>query len=343
MSLIEEIVNINISRATIGAESININSLLIIGDTNKAKNGQSRVKTYSSLTEVVSDFASTTKEYKAAASYFGQDPKPTRLLIGQVIDNSESFAAAYTAITLANNNFYGVMAATDDADSIAAIATAVEAENRIFGVSSSNIKAYDTTDSTSVFYKVKDKKRTFSFFNVAASSSYPEAAWFGVMLTKDAGSASWAYKNLSGVAADIFSTDQRTKTSTRNINYYTALAGREVTLEGKLMSGEFIDTIVGLDWITFELRTNIANALITSGKIPFTNAGIGVIESMVRNSLNLAGEREIVDANTIKVSVPDVRNVSETDRAARILPDVKFEARLAGAIHKVTIKGTVTI
>jgi hypothetical protein len=42
------------------------------------------------------------------------------------------------------------------------------------------------------------------------------------------------------------------------------------------------------------------------------------------------------------VTVPDVVDVSVTDKEDRILRDVKFTGTLAGAIHKVIISGVVS-
>ena len=42
------------------------------------------------------------------------------------------------------------------------------------------------------------------------------------------------------------------------------------------------------------------------------------------------------------VTAPAVADVSAGDKTARTLPDVDFDATLAGAIHKVEISGTVS-
>ena len=342
MSLIDEIVNINISRATSSIDSVNTNNLLIIGKTNKDLTV--RVQEFGSLSEVAAVFNDATPEHKAASTYFAQSPKPNKVLIGQCLGN-ETYAAAYPKIALENSNFYGVMIVSDVQADILAIAALVEAENRLFGVSSLDPKTIVSGDVSHTANKLKtaNNNRTFCIYNTAAAPNFPEAAWFGLMLSKDAGSATWAYKNLNGVTADKLTTDNRTILSANNANYYVSFGGVDIMLDGKTAKGEFIDVIMGLDWLTFNLQAKVANALLNSDKIPFTNAGIGVIESMVRNSLNEAAERNIIDATTIKVSVPDVRDVSVESRTARILPNVKFEARLAGAIHKIVINGTVTV
>lgn len=345
MSLLDEIININISRDSVSISSSTLSTLLIIGDSKKASSDESfRVKSYGGLLEVVADYANDTDEYKAASLYFGQAIKPTKLLIGQALNN-DPFVAAYTKITQINNDFYGVMITSKDSVSILAIAAAVEADTKLFGTSSNDANILISTNTTNIIYKLKNlnRSRSFALYNGGADVSYPEGAMFGLMLSKDAGSATWAYKTLGGVTSDKLTKANRDVITGFNGNYYVPLGEVDITLTGITSKGEYIDIIQGMDWLTANMQTKIANALISSNKIPFTNAGIGIIESMVRNSLNEAAERDIIDSSSIIVTVPDVRNVSAEDRGNRLLNNVNYQARLAGAIHKITIQGTVTV
>ena len=51
----------------------------------------------------------------------------------------------------------------------------------------------------------------------------------------------------------------------------------------------------------------------------------------------------ILQADSIEVTVPLYKDVEQADRLNRKLPDVKFSAVLQGAIHTVTIDGTVSV
>ena len=349
MPLIDNYININITRGKLGVNSSSLNTLLIIGDTKKAvaENTLPLVKSYGSLAEVAVDYTNTANpEYKAASSYFGQDVKPTKLLIGRVIgtQQTDTFAAAYPKITLANNDFYGVVITSKvEADQLA-IAGLVEADNKIFGVSNENVIMLDGGDTNSLAYKTKNLNllRTYVTYNGLASNTYPEAAWTGKMFSKDAGSATWAYKNLSGVVADKLTSANVTGLQTNNCNFYVSFGGVDSTFDGKTAVGEFIDIVQGSDWLTANMQAKIANAFLNADKIPMTNQGIGILENMVRASLNEASERNIIDGQSIIVTVPDVLAVSPADRLARKI-NISFEARLSGAIHIIGIKGTVSV
>jgi Protein of unknown function (DUF3383). len=84
--------------------------------------------------------------------------------------------------------------------------------------------------------------------------------------------------------------------------------------------------------------------MANSKKIPYTAAGATIIESEIRAQLN-DGIRVggLADNPSPVVRVPDVLSVAPNLRAQRIFEGIEFEARLAGAIHFVKIRGTVTV
>jgi len=190
MSLIDEIVDITIKRDTIGITSAGLNTLLILGDSKKADQDVKRVKAYGNMSEVVLDYAANKPEYRCANLAFGQSQKPTKILIGQCF-NLEAFAEAYTKVSLENNDFYGVVITSKASENQLAIAGLVEAEERIFGLSSDDSNILNPNDTTNILHQLKalNRQRTFVIYNKDADLIYPEAAWFGLMFTKEAGSA----------------------------------------------------------------------------------------------------------------------------------------------------------
>jgi len=44
-----------------------------------------------------------------------------------------------------------------------------------------------------------------------------------------------------------------------------------------------------------------------------------------------------------KVSTQTIEDIDQSSRDDRVLPKVRFSGRLAGAIHKIEIQGTVTV
>ena len=117
-----------------------------------------------------------------------------------------------------------------------------------------------------------------------------------------------------------------------------------------MAEGEFIDIMRGVDWITARMEENVYSKLVNSNKIPYTIEGISIIEGAIRQTLDnaiangvLTPDPETYDGNPYEVVVPIISEISTNDRANRLLPDVTWEARLAGAIHKVIIRGKVVV
>lgn len=186
--------------------------------------------------------------------------------------------------------------------------------------------------------------RTALLFTKNANTEYPEAAWAGGILPYDPGSVTWAFKTLAGVTVDNLTSSEKSKALNNNVNTYTTIGGVNITQNGTMASGRFIDIRRGVDWIQARMEENIFFQIANLPKIPYTDSGIAIIENEIRFVLNDAiGNNVIADDPEPTITVPKALDVSANDRANRLLPDVTFTARLAGAIHKVEINGTVSV
>jgi len=102
----------------------------------------------------------------------------------------------------------------------------------------------------------------------------------------------------------------------------------------------------GTDFIQARIEENVFATLVNEDKIPFTNAGIDVIKSKIKQVLLQAvGLGILVDEpdRPLKVSAPDILVIPTNDKATRTLNNVTFEGFYAGAVHKVNIQGFLSI
>lgn len=173
-------------------------------------------------------------------------------------------------------------------------------------------------------------------------ASFAGAAWNGNVLPLDPGSETWKFKTLAGVAPTTFTATHRVNLRAKKCNFYERTAGINLTYDGTTSDGNFIDVARGLDWLDNDMSSAVFEVLAGAPKVPFTNAGIALIEAAVRASLKRAESRTIIDAGWT-VTVPKVADVSAANKVIRNLPDVKFSATLAGAVHTVTISGVVSV
>lgn len=261
---------------------------------------------------------------------------------------TETLSAALAAIKLVNNDWYGLSCYSHVAADILAVAAVAEAEKKLYGASSSDagIKSDVGTDTTSIAYSLKAAayERTFLLFSGVANSVYPECGWLSQILVSEPGSYQGAFKTLNGVTVDSLTTSEYNNVLAKYANVYVSVAGVNHTYNGRVSSGEWCDVVRDLDYLEARLKEDIFSTFVRISKIPFTQRGANIIENEVRKRLQLAVDAGILADDTgFTVTVPNVLNVAANDRANRFLPDVKFTARIAGAIIKTTINGIVSV
>ena len=186
--------------------------------------------------------------------------------------------------------------------------------------------------------------RTALAYHTKANSQYPCAAWAGRCLPLDPGSITWKFKTVSGVDWESFTSTQQGYITAKDCNNYVQVAGISMFQEGVTPSGEFLDIVRGVDFMRARLQEYVFGALARADKVPFTNAGIGVVEAEVNAVMRLCVNNTILAEDPAPVvTVPLVSAVSTTDKSNRLLPEVTFTGTLAGAIHATEVAGTVSV
>jgi hypothetical protein len=161
----------------------------------------------------------------------------------------------------------------------------------------------------------------------------------------DPGTATWAFKRLTGVAAYDLTTGQASALDDKRLTVYTPVQGAPATVGG-YVSGtlEFADVIRGLDFLVDDVRARVTTLILRNLKVPYTDAGIATVASAVLERLFNAVALGILAADPAPAtSVPAAADATAEDRAERVLRNVNFTGRLAGAIHEIIIRGTVEV
>jgi hypothetical protein len=189
--------------------------------------------------------------------------------------------------------------------------------------------------------------RTGLLWHPKPLDQFPGAAWLGVGLPYEPGRITWTYKSLAGVDYTTITETERAALEAKAVNHYTRVAGISITRQGTMSEGgqAFIDIIHSIDFVAARLKEYIFGLLVSVPKVPYTSDGIAQIEMQVKAVMTL-GVNQGIFANDPAplVTVPTMSSIPIADKADRILREVKFEATLAGAIHKIqTISGTVFV
>jgi hypothetical protein len=267
---------------------------------------------------------------------------------------TETIAESMVAITAEDNDFYGIILTDRTVANIQSMASWVETHTKLFLTSTAEAGAIDAASTTDAAYLLKTDNyyRTAYWYHGEASTEYLDAAIMARCFMIDPGGETWAMKSLAGLSTDGLTETQYNAVKAKNGNTFETCRNITVTQNGKVAAGEWIDVIRFRDWLQEEIATNVFTAMKNSNKIPYTDTGIAIIESKVKKALDdgvtaggIAPLEYDSDGNknpSYVITVPLASDITATVKATRILSDIEFTARVAGAIHVVNITGSLT-
>jgi hypothetical protein len=250
-------------------------------------------------------------------------------------------ATDYANIKIEDNDFYGVMMTSSATLEIVALAAAVEADRKLYLAQSADSDILsDTAGNLFETLNTAGYNRTAVLWK-GNNHQYGDAAWMGRLFPKTPGSATWAFKSLAGVSTDILSDTQISNIESNYGNHYTLTKGLPLTLQGWASSGRYLDITRGIDWLTIRTQESIITLLANSDKVGYNQPGIDALEAAVRARLDEGIGNKLIEPG-YTVTPKALSTISTATKASRVYGDIEFSATLTGAIHKVTIAGTVS-
>lgn len=348
---LKDIVDVQITRAIATITRVGFSTLAFVFDTASAPGA--RILEFTSADEVDVSPALSENAKAAISAAFSGDVRPDRVkaiyrLAGQSNpENNETYVAALAAAAVVDEDWYGVAIQSKAAADILAVAGWVEARDKLFIAATADADVLDplATDDIASQLLSMSYARTGLIYADTAVTTHPEVAWAGPLLPLDPGSITWAFKRIAGTAGRAFTGAEITALTNKRVTRLETVQGLTRTIGGYVSDpGAFLDVIHGLDWLKQRMAEDIFVRLASRPKIPFTNAGIAQIESVIRDRLQDAVDAGVIaDDENLAVIVPKVADTDENDRGTRLLRGVTFTARLAGAIHRVIVRGTATV
>ncbi|SAQ27953.1 putative bacteriophage protein [Klebsiella oxytoca] len=365
---VSNVVNVDVIMSAVAATGRNFGALLILG-TSTVIPLTERIRQYSAIEDIGSDFGVDSPEYEAATIFFEQSPKPTLVYIGRWAKTlAEGEAGAVETLLQAVNaclqytNWYG-LAIADSADLVEAdvisVAAAIEASSlsRILAVTTADVNVLVSGNTDNIGYKLKAAGYARTFWQYSSSSKYAAISAFGraftVNFTGSNTTITLKFKTEPGITYETLTTAQAAAIDAINGNVYVYYANDTAIIQqGVMANGDFFDERHGLDWLQNYVQTNLYNLLYTSTtKIPQTDAGVTRLMTNVEASLDQAvnngliapgvwnggpiGQIESGDTLTkgYYVYADAVANQAQSDREARKSPVIQAAIKLAGAIH----------
>lgn len=271
---------------------------------------------------------------------------------------SDTGAAVYAKMIDYDPDFYFVTAHDHTESFVLSLAASVNATARLYFLSSqaTNILTALADPPTDTFGKLRDSNymRVVGLQYHTADTTYPELAWIGKCAPDTPGTITWAHKELSGVGVSSnpstgvnLSDTEIDYVLSREANLTHNLGGTPATWEGTTFSGNFIDEIRIVDFLTARITEAYQAKFLNTKKVPYTESGInamrGVLSSVLDRYITTDAQPNILDENNpYTLSFPQAGDVPFNDKAAREL-SCSFVANLAGAIHIIKVTGVLTL
>jgi uncharacterized protein DUF3383 len=164
-------------------------------------------------------------------------------------------------------------------------------------------------------------------------------------LALDPGTSSAAFRDLSGVEADALRGSHITNAQGKNVNLYALDDGTPHTWFGKTGSGRAIRIQQALDLLDARIREAVLATFLSNEFIPMSDAGFALMKSAVQGVLSrFAANKIIVAAGEVggfTVTVPLASSISDADKIAGKLSNLRFSCVMPTDMLKVVIAGNV--
>ncbi len=247
-------------------------------------------------------------------------------------------------LQIENDDWYFVLADSASPANVAAIATWVLPQKKLYFVATNSSGELAGTGTLGSSLLTNERVAILYAKN---SHEYGGTRWVGAGAPQTPGSITWAFKTLLGLTPQTLTSTQRANLEADNINHYQTIAAVSITRPGKVTSGEFIDVRHGIDALEAAIKEDVFALLANSGKVPMTDAGLDLVGSTILAAMKrFEGTLDnpgLIAIDTSAVIMPLVSSISTADRAARRLTGVRFSGTLAGAIHYVSVVGTLSV
>lgn len=360
---LSNIVDVSVQVSSTSAITSDFTLGLIVGKTKQPAQASLTVydvETYAS-SMAADGYTSSDPEYISVQRYFGQNPRASKVAVGQMAYTSGEYqtpANAFAAFREINNLFYGVALADSYTETMANI---IAWGNVVEASAYPAVFFFDYNDASSDWQNITglNLSRTFGF--ATSTNQKLSAAALGLISglnSMDVNSAyTAAYKTLAGVTADDYSNTQINDFEQDNINVY-AKFGRTYSFTYPFVSidGTHMDEIFLVDIAKFLIQENVVNGLVSQRKVPQTESGLATIVGYISRACNeianmgfIAGgiwrgeqvaslkNGDAVQNGYYIASMP-IASQSAADRAARRTPPIYVALLSSGAIEHVIIR-----
>lgn len=370
---LKEVANIIVNLAARSAAGNAFNLALLMGEIpDGVEFGDARIKTYTTVNEMLEDgFKTTDRLYKAAALLMGQAKQPPKFAIGQAKKKNDTTTLEEPVDTLKacreeQGEWYaGIYCGTMTNDQILACAEYTEScePHTIFCYTTQDEDC--DKDGSGIFDLLKDKKYSRTFGQYSSTHQDAVAAIIGWAMGAMTGTVNSAFtlkfKSEVGVTTEnadkAFPSSKVASIKAVNGNVYVNRGSYyDMFEEGTMANGDWFDERIFLDKYQNDMQLALMDEFVQNDKIAQTEAGMTQLKTVITAVCNEMADIGFIAAGTWQskailnlkygdtlpngymVQSEAIADQSQADRDARKAPPIYVSLKLSGAIHSVTVE-----
>lgn len=248
-----------------------------------------------------------------------------------------------TALQLVNDDWYLILIDSSSDANVQAVNTWVSTQKKVFLSSTNDTREVLGTSVTGAALKAATARRTALLYTQNPVEC-AAAAWAGYGLPPAPGSITWALKTLVGVTPSALTATQKANLETNSLNHYMTVAGINITRNGTVCSGEYIDIIHGTDALEADIKESVFGVLVSTPAVRYTGPGLDAIANAILGALKRFEAVGLLVPGSSKVVMPELSAITTSDKSLRKLTGIKFSAVYAYAVQEARpISGTITL
>ena len=260
-----------------------------------------------------------------------------------------------------DNDWYFLMTDKDGDDYVEALAKYAEASEPTeaeLGAGVEDHRKFYMGQTANKKFACRTARAAVIYADEESISEEPDASYVGNVAPFYPNSVTWKFKRpqdgnaptsagIKLISLPKLTESEREELAENYVNFLTEEYKRQYVKNGTCLNGEFIDTVLGGDWVAKRMRNLLYDILLTNATIAYDDAGFGLVATAVLQALSEAVDLGIIakdpESNTgvFTVTIPKYAESTEEQRRNRVMPDITWEALLAGAIHQVKSKGVL--
>ncbi len=321
--------------------------------------GEKDAKTYTELEEVEKEWGKESTVYGMVSAMFGQGgavPQPPKLVrkvtvlgVGPV-ETPESLVRSLKEYGSRNNDWYVFLADRTEDEYILALSEFAEesepAEAELVSGTEDHRKVYFAATGNKALSGAGARSIIVYSEN---PGEHADAAYLGAVAPWYPKHVTWKFKMPEGIGAPSLTGAETDTLERTHINFVSDEYQNHYMKNGVCADGEWIDSLIGADWIAQDMRKELYGVFTRNEVVPYTDEGFTLVGMALFRTLNKAVEHGIIASDgesgtgMYRVDIPARAAATEEQARKREIPDIVWEAQLQGAAHGAVTRGVLKV